>query len=114
MKSIIISFTLLFLSQSWTLVIALSTPSPTTTSSSSSNDKRIQRVAIIGSGIAGLSLAHALENSPSCAQSYVDASGSSSPGIETHIFDSREKLNYGAGAGIQLTGGKYYVESIIL
>ena len=71
----------------------------------------IKKVAIIGSGICGLTLAHSLENSEECAQPYVAAGGdisaqsSSNFGIETHVFDSRENLNYEAGAGIQLTGG---------
>lgn len=55
----------------------------------------IRKVAIIGSGICGLTLAHALENSHQ----------SESCRIESHIFDSRKSLDFNAGAGIQLTGG---------
>ena len=71
--------------------------------------KSIQRVAIIGAGISGLSLAHALENSPTCASSLynqpllVQKEGNSKTllssetascryGIETHIFDARSTL----------------------
>lgn len=78
----------------------------------------IQKVAIIGSGICGLSLAHALENSEACAKPFIDAKGalneksdegSGKFGIEAHVFDSRESLNYKAGAGLQLTGGRLYL-----
>lgn len=66
----------------------------------------IEKVAIIGSGIAGLSLAHALVNSKECSKTYSEALGDDTFNLEAHIFDSRPSLNYGAGAGIQLTGGK--------
>lgn len=52
----------------------------------------VQNVAIIGAGIAGLSLAHALM-----------APQNSS--IQVDIFDSRPELDEKAGSGIQLTGG---------
>ncbi len=75
----------------------------------------MKKVAIIGSGISGLSLAHALENSESCAKPYlqqVQAQGVGGSvtngdgyGIETHVFDSRPSLNFQAGAGVQLNGG---------
>lgn len=85
-------------------------------------EKPIEKVAIIGSGIAGLSLAHALENSETCAQPYLDAleyintspfSSSSTNtrttppkyGIESTIFDSRPSFNFEAGAGVQINGG---------
>ncbi len=90
-------------------------------SSDVSKSTPIKKVAIIGSGICGLSLAHALENSESCAKPYLDAlfsstrdssrstdgssrkgelSPLSSPfGIETFIFDSRSSLNFETGAG---------------
>jgi len=97
--------------------------------STSSNDKqsspKIERVAIIGGGIAGLSLAHALENSSSCAKSFTDelskrsSSTAANPvvsgsqfGVEAHIFDGRPSLNFGAGAGIQLTGGMSTLKKI--
>ncbi len=80
----------------------------------------VKKVAIIGSGICGLSLAHALENSENCARPYLDkisVSGddvdpSSNFGIEAHVFDARESLNYRAGAGVQLTGGLATLKSI--
>lgn len=58
----------------------------------------IRKVAIVGSGIAGLSLAHALENSP-------NLQGNGEP-IEVTVYDSRSSLNYEAGAGVQLNGGE--------
>ena len=60
----------------------------------------IKKVAVVGSGIAGLSLAHALDSSSGCANA-----SSSSSDIETHVFDSRDGLNFDAGAGIQFSGG---------
>jgi len=90
--------------------------------SNNQSSPKIERVAIIGSGIAGLSLAHALENSSSCAKTFTDElnrytpskeSTSDSPfGVETHIYDSRPSLNFGAGAGIQLTGGMSTLKKI--
>jgi 2-polyprenyl-6-methoxyphenol hydroxylase-like FAD-dependent oxidoreductase len=65
----------------------------------------IQRVAIIGTGIAGLSLAHALENSPELARA---APGST---IEVSLFDSRPSFDFNAGAGVQLNGGKSRTET---
>lgn len=50
----------------------------------------VRKVAIIGSGICGLSLAHALLQSGD---------------IEIEIFDSRTELDEKMGSGIQLTGG---------
>eukprot|EP00815_Leptocylindrus_aporus_P002186 CAMPEP_0116058928 /NCGR_PEP_ID=MMETSP0322-20121206/5498_1 /TAXON_ID=163516 /ORGANISM="Leptocylindrus danicus var. apora, Strain B651" /LENGTH=498 /DNA_ID=CAMNT_0003543223 /DNA_START=146 /DNA_END=1643 /DNA_ORIENTATION=+ len=56
--------------------------------------KPIQNVAIIGSGIAGLTLKHALEQE-----------GGMEDAMNVSIFDSRKGLNYNTGAGIQLNGG---------
>jgi len=59
----------------------------------------IRRVAIVGGGIAGLSLAHALKNSPSlCSKEDADK-------LEVTIFDSRAYLDYQVGSGVQLNGG---------
>jgi hypothetical protein len=83
----------------------------------------IKKVAIIGSGIAGLSLAHALENSDSCAKPYLDAlstkgdtkaASTSAPayGVETCIYDARSSLNFEAGAGVQINGGARTIQKI--
>lgn len=58
----------------------------------------IEKVAIVGSGIAGLGLAHALENSPFLR------GGSSTP-LEVTIFEARRSLDYDVGAGVQINGG---------
>jgi hypothetical protein len=55
----------------------------------------IRKVAVVGMGIAGLSLAHALENSADV-----------SPGIEVTMFEARSNLDFKTGAGVQITGGK--------
>ena len=57
----------------------------------------IKKVAVIGGGIAGLSLAHALANSVE--------GGKDSEAIEVSIFDSRPTFDPSAGAGVQLNGG---------
>lgn len=70
---------------------------------SDSPPQPITRVAIIGCGVAGLTLAHALENNVAQGQS----SGVSTPSkIQTWLFDSRPSLDFQAGAGIQLNGGE--------
>jgi len=96
-----------------------------TVSNGKQSSPKIEKVAIIGAGIAGLSLAHALENSSSCAKSFTDElskNPSSTPvdsiisssqfGVEAHIFDRRPSLNFGAGAGVQLTGGMSALKKI--
>jgi 2-polyprenyl-6-methoxyphenol hydroxylase-like FAD-dependent oxidoreductase len=66
----------------------------------SSNVKRpAKRVAIIGTGIAGLSVAHALTNSPLLEEEY------GSFNFEVSMFEARKKLDTKAGAGVQLNGG---------
>lgn len=82
----------LFVFCSWVSVESLS--SKTT----KSRQKPIERVAIIGSGIAGLSLAHALTNSPTL-------SGGSQGKVKVSLYDSRKSFDYSLGAGIQLNGG---------
>ena len=57
------------------------------------DQRPIRRVAIIGAGIAGLSLAHALHST-------------ATDDLEVTIFDSRSgPLDYTAGAGVQINGG---------
>lgn len=59
----------------------------------------ITRVAIIGSGIAGLTLAHALKNDLSLnGRKNTDT-------LEVTIFESRKTLDFQAGSGVQLNGG---------
>ena len=66
----------------------------------SSNGRRpANRVAIIGTGIAGLSIAHALTNSPLLEEEY------GSFNFEVSMFEARKKLDKKAGAGVQLNGG---------
>jgi salicylate hydroxylase len=59
----------------------------------------IKRVAIVGTGIAGLSLAHALKNSPSLSPN------DSADNLEVTLFESRKTLDYQTGSGVQLNGG---------
>lgn len=66
----------------------------------------VKRVAIIGSGIAGLSLAHALTNSPELAK-YTPGSK-----IEVSLFDSRSCFDFNAGSGVQLNGGKHITHTV--
>jgi 2-polyprenyl-6-methoxyphenol hydroxylase-like FAD-dependent oxidoreductase len=56
----------------------------------------IRRIAIIGSGISGLSVAHALVNNPDRPNGQFST---------VDIFDARPSLDTTAGAGIQLNGG---------
>lgn len=57
----------------------------------------------MGAGIAGLSLAHGLTNSPSLMQESKTALEGG--GLEVSVFDSRALLDYTAGSGVQLNGG---------
>jgi hypothetical protein len=82
-----------------TCVHGLSSPTAATPTTTIGN-KPIRNVAIVGSGIAGLSLAHAFENSPG-----LFACGDGTP-IQVTVYDARSSLNYEAGAGVQLNGGK--------
>lgn len=56
--------------------------------------KPIKKVAIIGSGISGLGVAHALHSLSADADEF-----------ELSLFDARSGLNVEDGAGIQLNGG---------
>jgi salicylate hydroxylase len=58
----------------------------------------VRRVAIVGAGISGLSVAHALVNRP-------DQTTASNLIETVDIFDARPFLDTTAGAGIQLNGG---------
>lgn len=61
----------------------------------------MERIAVIGAGIAGLSTAHALT-----ATATATATSSSSLVVPTvHCFDARPGLDKNQGAGIQLNGG---------
>ena len=88
------------------LLIVLSILSLSRGLSNTPAPRPVEKVAIIGSGIAGLSLTHALVNSKECSKTYSEALGGGTLNLEAHLFDSRPSLNYAAGAGIQLTGGK--------
>jgi 2-polyprenyl-6-methoxyphenol hydroxylase-like FAD-dependent oxidoreductase len=66
-----------------------------------SKPRPVQRVCIVGAGIAGLSLAHALKNSPSLLGCVSDLSGD----LQVSVFDSRKSLDYTSGSGVQLNGG---------
>ena len=59
-----------------------------------SKSRPIKRVAVIGSGIAGLSVAHAL-----------DSLSNDEDSLKVSVFDARTKLNPKDGSGIQLNGG---------
>jgi 2-polyprenyl-6-methoxyphenol hydroxylase-like FAD-dependent oxidoreductase len=66
-----------------------------------SGTRPVKRVCIVGAGIAGLSLAHALTNSPSLLSGQSKLVGD----MEVSVFDSRKSLDYAAGSGVQLNGG---------
>lgn len=72
----------------------------------------IEKVAIIGSGIAGLSLAHALSSSSSLSTTSATSTNTMSPEIKTSIFDSRSSLNFESGAGVQINGGARTLQKI--
>jgi salicylate hydroxylase len=76
--------------------------SSTPSSKSSVQPTVVKRVCIVGAGIAGLSLAHGLTNSPSLMQ---ESKTAIRDGLEVSIFDSRSSLDYTAGSGVQLNGG---------
>lgn len=69
---------------------------------SSSESTPIKRVGIVGAGIAGLSLAHALEN----------VQNNNNEDFEISLFDSRPSLIFQDGAGVQLNGGMSVLHKI--
>ena len=76
------------------------------------NNKVIQNVAIVGAGIAGLTVAHGLVNSPNLRHSYYSQSQQQSQiqeqqeqNFHVSLFDARSCLDTTAGAGVQLNGG---------
>jgi NADH dehydrogenase FAD-containing subunit len=81
------------------LLLMLDRVDSLSTATLSSESPPVERVAIIGSGIAGLSLAHALTNCP-------ELLAKSTPGsrIQVSLFDSRPSFDFNAGAGVQLNG----------
>lgn len=81
------------------LSAALAAPLAYALSQVKPQSRPIRRVAVVGAGIAGLSLAHALKNSPQLRK---DAD---TQDLHVSIFDSRESLDYSAGSGVQLNGG---------
>ena len=76
---------------------------PIYSSTSNEETQPVRKVAIIGAGIAGLSLAHALLV-PQCTEGRTN--------IQVDIFDSRPELDEKAGSGIQLTGGLVALKEI--
>ena len=66
----------------------------------SPGQRPVKRVAVVGAGISGLSVAHCLTNSPSLKEKY-----GCSADFDVSIFDSRPTLDMRAGAGVQLNGG---------
>jgi len=65
-----------------------------TSAATEPKSRPIKRVAVIGSGIAGLGVAHALTSL-----------SNDEDNLEVSLFDARPKLNSQDGAGIQLNGG---------
>ena len=87
------------------LLVSLFSHNVTSLSVIQSKSPPIQRVAIIGSGIAGLSLAHALTNSPELLAK------SSGCEIQVALFDARPSFDFNAGAGVQLNGGELVIRA---
>ena len=111
-------YAILLIASIWTgislPIVALSIQSISSSSSSSaqtpppprSASRPIRSVAIIGSGISGLTLAHALTNAvPTLRSSSSSSDDDDDDPIQVSIFDSRKSLDYKLGSGIQLNGG---------
>lgn len=75
----------------WLLAVPCGALLSSPPASQSSSPRPLERVAIIGSGIAGLTLTHAL--------------ASLLPDVSVSVFDGRPGLDPTVGAGIQLNGG---------
>ena len=69
----------------------------------------IQRIAIIGAGISGLAVTHALIHSnvvpTTTAADTTTTMTTTNPPIIIDLFDARKEFDHTAGAGIQLNGG---------
>jgi len=65
----------------------------------------VERVAIVGAGIAGLSLAHALRSAHIRDEGGDENANGNADPIQIDIFDARSDLDEKSGSGIQLTGG---------
>ena len=77
----------------------------------STQQQPIERVAIIGAGIAGLSLAHALRST-----NLMNDDGNAKP-IQIDIFDSRQDLDEKSGSGEldeNILCSYFYISHIIL
>mmetsp|Transcript_20025 Transcript_20025/g.28361 ORF Transcript_20025/g.28361 Transcript_20025/m.28361 type:complete len:521 (-) Transcript_20025:70-1632(-) len=85
----------------------LQIPSTISLSLSPKSQQPVKRVAVIGAGITGLSLAHALENSPDLA-----ALGGNGEPIEVTLFEARSVLDYNQGSGVQINGGMSVLKRI--
>ena len=86
---------------------AAATTTTTMGNNNNKNNKVIQNVAIVGAGIAGLTVAHGLVNSPNLRHSYDQSPQQSQQEQNFHVslFDARSCLDTTAGAGVQLNGG---------
>ena len=68
----------------------------------------IQRIAIIGAGISGLAVTHALIHSnvfPTTTTAADTTTMTTNPPIIIDLFDARKEFDHTSGAGIQLNGG---------
>ena len=84
------------------LLVQLQSCSSLTVSGPSTGNRPVKRIAIIGSGISGLSVTHALVNNVN-RQPTKQPSPHSFEVVD--LFDARTGFDHTAGAGIQLNGG---------